>query len=244
MAATKIRHHENGKIMYISKTILLLSGLCLMVAILFTCNQCHPPNIQGGSEQVDTLEWVNGSGDIVTSLKASPEYFAKAKQEVIDSMAKAYKTKVKNVIEYVTVTTEGNNDVKPSGPVAADYFPVDTNKNCPPQIKSLRQAFSSPYYKAVVQVGDSSYMHLQSFDTVTVLWKKVKEGSIFNRRNLIQLDVSTANPDTKVSGIKAYRIYEKPKRWAIGIQFGYGLSNSMRPAPFVGIGITKSIIRF
>jgi hypothetical protein len=113
--------------------------------------------------------------------------------------------------------------------------------------KNAYQDFQSEYYKAQVQIGDSSYMHLQSFDTVTVLWKKVTEGSIFNRRNLIQLDVSTANPDTKVSGIKAYRISEKPKRWAVGIGAGYGVplyGNSLQAVPFIGITITKSIIRF
>lgn len=228
----------------LSKTILILTWLCITVAILFTCNHCNPTPLQESSEQVDTLAWVNDAGDIVSSLKADPSYFARHDQELIDSLAKVYKTTPKKIVEYVTIYTEGKNDIKPDGPAAADYFPVDTTKNCPPQIRNLRQAFSSPYYRADVQVGDSSFLRLQSYDTVTVLWKRVNEGSVFNRRHLLQLDVSTANPDTKVYGLKAYRVEEKKKSWGIGLQVGYGLSTTMKPAPFIGVGITKTIIRF
>lgn len=233
--------------MYISKPILFLSGLLIIVLILFTCNHIDPPPMQDNTEQVETSEWVNDAGDIVASIKADPEYFAKVREEIRDSLAKVYNTKPKKVIEYVIVTTEGNNNLRPEGkPTVEDYFLVDST-NCPPVQKNVAQNFSSPYYKARVQIGDSSYMHLQAFDTVTVLWKKVKEGSIFNRKKLIQLDVSTANPDTKVSGIKAYRIYEKPKRWAIGVQAGYGISltgTELKPVPMISFGVTKTLIRF
>jgi hypothetical protein len=234
--------------MYISKTTLTLIIGALLAVILFTWHH-SPASLQEGSEQVDTLEWVNDAGDIVASLKADPSYFAADRAHLIDSLAKVYNSKPKNVIEYVIATTEGQSDIRPEGkPTVEDYFPIDTaKKDCPPVQRNVAQNFSSPYYKAHVQIGDSSYMHLQSFDTVTVLWKKVNEGSIFNRKHLIQLDVSTANPDTKVSGIKAYRIYEKPKRWAIGVQLGYGVSFTDKipnPVPMISFGITRTIIRF
>jgi hypothetical protein len=236
--------------MYISKTTLLAVCGLMVTFMILTCHYSSIP-LQGSSEQVDTLEWVNNAGDLVSSLKASPEYFAQEKKEIIDSLAKVYNTRPKKVIEYVIATTEGESDIKPVGDVdiivhPPVYLGSDTAEEAP-QIKNMKQDFSSPYYNATVQIGDSSYMHLRSFDTVTVLWKKVKEGSIFNRRNLIQLDVSTANPDTKVSGIKAYRITEKPKRWAIGIGAGYGLplyGNSFQAVPFIGISIQKTIMRF
>jgi hypothetical protein len=232
--------------MYISKNILLIVTAIIVIAfILFTCNHSST-SIQGSSEEVDTLEWVNDGGDLVSSQKSSPEYFSEERNHLIDSLAKVYNVKPKKIIEYVVVTTEGNTDVRPEGkPTIEDYFPVE--KDCPPIPKRVSQNFSSPYYKAKVQIGDSSYMHLQSFDTVTVLWKKVNEGSIFNRKHLIQLDVSTANPDTKVTGIKTYRIYEKPKKWAIGFGFGYGLNltdKGLTPVPCVNFSIQKTLIRF
>lgn len=232
--------------MYISKQILVIVCALLIAFIVFTCHYSSAP-LQDNSEQVETSEWVNGGGDIVSSFKADPSYFEKDRAHLIDSLAKVYKTVPKKIIEYVIATTEGETDIRPDGkPTASDYAPVDSN-NCPPVPKNVAQKFSSPYYKALVQIGDSSYMHLQSFDTITVLWKKVNEGNIFNRKYLFQLDVSTANPDTKVSGIKAYRITEKPKKWAIGFSAGYGLpltGNSIQPVPMISFGITKTLIRF
>lgn len=229
--------------MYISKTILFLLVTGIIVLILYTCNHLHPTPIQDSSEQVDTLEWMNDAGDIVSSLKGTPQAFAVERKEA-DSIAKVYRVREKNLLEYIVALQHSLSDVKPSGAAAADYFPMDTLKNCPPQIRNLRQAFSSPYYKAAVQIGDSSFMHLESFDTVTVVWKRVREGSIFNRRNFLQVDVSMANPDTKVYGLKAYRMQEKKRKVSVGLQVGYGLSNSMKPMPYVGVGLQYNIINF
>lgn len=234
--------------MYISKTTLLLVSLLIVaVFMLFTCDHSPAP-LQGSSEQVDTLVWVNDAGDIVASLKGTPEAFAVADRKEADSIARVYRVKEKGLVEYIVALEHTNADLlAENNSKEADYFPVDSKKDCPPQVKNLRQSFSSPYYVARVQLGDSPYLHLQSFDTVTLVWKKVKEGWLFNRKHLIQLDVSTANPDTKVSGIKAYRIYEKPKRWAIGVGLGYGVSLADKipnPVPMISISVQKTLIRF
>ncbi len=204
--------------------------------------------MQDNTEQVETSEWINDAGDIVSSLKGTPEAFAVVDRKEADSIAKVFKVKEKQLLEYIIALEHTNADLLADiNSKEADYFPVDTTKDCPPEIKNLRQTFINPYYIAKAQLGDSPYLHLQAFDTVTVLWKKVNEGSIFNRRHLIQLDVSTANPDTKVSGIKAYRIIEKPKRWAIGVTAGYGFnlkSSVPQFVPMISFGITKTLIRF
>lgn len=232
--------------MYINKTTLFLICVGIAILILFTCHHSDS-QIQGGSEQVDTLVWVNDAGDIVSSLKGTPETFAVRGKEA-DSIAKVYRVKENNLLEYIVALEHTNSDLlADANSKETDYFSVDTAKDCPPQVKNFRQTFYSPYYIANAQLGDSPYLNLQSFDTVTVLWKKVSEGNIFNRKHLIQLDVSTANPDTKVSGIKAYRIYEKPKRWAIGVQFGYGLNltdKGINPVPMISFGIQRSLIRW
>jgi hypothetical protein len=237
--------------MYISNTakqiFILLIALLIEAAVLLTCHH-SPASMQDNTEQVETSVWVNGGGDIVSSLQGKPEAFAKVDQHFADSLAKVYKTKEKNLVEYIAALEHTNADLlADANDHATDYFPVDTNKkDCPPQIKNLRQTFYNPYYIAKAQLGDSPYLRLQAFDTITVLWKKVNTGSIFNRKHLIQLDVSTANPDTKVSGIKAYRINEKPKRWVIGFSAGYGFSMKGIPqsVPFVGLTLTKTIVRF
>jgi hypothetical protein len=236
--------------MYISKTTLLIVCGLMVAFILLTCHYSSAP-MHGSSEIADTSEWVNNAGDVVESLKADPAYFEKAKQEVIDSMARTFKTTAKKVIEYITIHEHGESDIPQNGTTAADYLPVDSGKkDCPPEVKSLSADFSNPYYDAKVKVyasGDSSAMHISSRDTLTLLWKWVPEGNIFHRTKKLQLDVSNANPDNKIYIDHAYRITEKPKRWAIGFSAGYGVpltGNILKPVPMISFGVTKTLIRF
>lgn len=223
------------------KTLYFIAGF-LCCSFLFTCNGLT--SIMQGSSELKDTSWMNNAGDIVSSLIGDPEAFAVYKKDIIDSLAAVYNTKPKKIIEYVVVETKTEAEIKPDGPSAADYFPVDSTKDCPPAVKNIRQNFSSPYYSAQVQIGDSSYMKLQAYDTATIVWKHISKGNIFNRRSAIQLDVSMANPNVKVTVKEAYRIYEKPKKWGVGIQLGYGFSNTIKPSPYLGIGINYSIIKF
>lgn len=219
-----------------------IGGVILGMYLLTCANNIR--EIQGSSEQVDTLSWINEAGDIVASLKGDPKAFAVRDKKFEDSLARVYQTKEKNLIEYIVALEYTNSMLLAEVGTRETDYTYDSTGNCPPQIKNLRQTFSNPYYTARVQIGDSSFLHLQAYDTVTVLWKKVKEGNIFNRKNLIQLDVSTANPDTKVYGLKAFRVTEKNKKFGLGLHAGYGFSNSWKPAPYIGIGIHYSLIKF
>lgn len=241
--------------MYFSKTFqqitILVIALIVEAAIIHTCHYSPAP-MQDNTEQVETSEWVNNAGDIVESVKADPSYFAQHDKELLDSVAKVYNTKPKKVIEYVVIHEQGESDIPQSGKTAADYMPVDSNKkDCPPEVKSLSADFSNPYYDAHVKIAnvgssDTSSLHISSRDTLTMLWKWVPEGNIFHRTKKLQLDISNANPDNKVYIDHAYRITEKPKRWAIGLQLGYGVYMKGIPqfVPYAGVGITKTIIRF
>jgi hypothetical protein len=222
----------------------ILGGVIIGMFLITFSQNIH--DAEGSSEQVDSFTWINGGGDIVASLQGSEQAFAVEDEKEIDSLVKVYKTKEKNLIEYIIALEHTNADLLADvNSKEADYYSYDSSqRNCPPQVKNYRQTFTSPYYIAKAQIGDSSYLQLQSFDTVTVLWKRVKQGSIFNRKSLIQLDVSVANPDTKVYGLKAFRVAEKNKRFGIGFQVGYGFQKDMRPAPYIGVGIQYSIFKF
>lgn len=208
----------------------------IIVVLFFKFKSCNDITIPVTSD-VDTLYWKNRYDDAVTSLRAKDEYFEAAERKWKDSIAKVYKTKPKFIKEIVTIVEKAEVDIPPVGNVEKDYVPVI---NCPPAIKNMRQWFSNPYYEADVQIGDSSYMHLLARDTLTVLWKKIK--------NELQLDISHANPSVKIEGIKAYRIADKkPKQWAIGFQLGCGITykaGEVNVVPYYGFGITKTIIRF
>lgn len=231
--------------MYVSKNILFIAIAGIVVMILITCNRCNPPGIQAAQQKIDTLVWVNDAGDIVASLKGTPESFAVVDTRYKDSVAKVYGVKEKNLQQYITALETTNADLTAvANTKQADYFPMDSTKSCPPQVKSLRQAFTNPYYRALVQVGDSSFLKIQSFDTLSVVWKRIKAGNLFNRQTLLQLDVSTANKDTKIYGVKAYRVAEKRRKVSIGFQLGYGFSNSLAPSPYLGVGIQYNIFNF
>ena len=215
-------------------------GAIILVAIIFfialaQLSKCG--NTVPTGKALDSLfYWKNKAGDAVASLRGAELDFAIKESKWADSIAKVNKTKVKYIKEIITVTEKAVADIDPSGAVEKDFYPV-TVPNCPPTIKNLRQRFINSYYDAQVQVGDSSYMHLTAYDTLTVLWKRVK-GSL-------QLDVSHANPSVHIEGIKAYRVADKkPKKWSIGLQAGCGFSTGLKPSAYIGVGITKSIIRF
>jgi hypothetical protein len=230
--------------MYISKTILIACTLAVLILFLWKCNRENPPQAAG---ELQSYDWINNAGDIVSSLKGSAEAFSKDDSHLSDSLASVYKTERKKLLEYVVFRENSIADVPPvSGTKAADYFPPKDSV-CPAQVKNVRESFSNPYYTADVQIGDSSYMHLQHQDTITVLWKKITEGGLFNRKHFLQLDLSSADPSNKIYGVKAYRKQIEQKKWGIGLQLGYGFSfsgNQLSRSPYVGIGITKTFIRF
>lgn len=53
------------------------------------------------------------------------------------------------------------------------------------------------------------------------------------------------NPKTRLEGLQQVKLTEsiKPKKWAIGLQAGYGF-NGAGLSPYVGIGVTRTLIRF
>lgn len=223
--------------------------LVIVSIVLLTCHHSPAP-MHGSSEIADTSEGVNSAGDIVSSINADPSYFAQHDKEIIDSLAKVYDTKPKKIIEYVVIHEQGESDIPQRGNTSADYMPIIVKADtCPPAIKSLTADFVNPWDSLHIKIaapgsGDSSYAHKSSRDTLTMVGKWVNEGSIFNRRKNLQFDFSNANPDNKIFIDRIYRPTEKPKKWGIGGQIGYGFSNSMKAFPYAGIGISYNPIRF
>ena len=217
----------------------------IAVLIILLIKECRGHEVKPIGHIPDSVfYWKNKANQTVISLKGAQEDFAIKEKIYLDSIAKIYKTKPKYIKEIVTLTEQAEGSVEPSGSVEKDYQPVII-PDCPPIVKNMRQRFTNNYYDISTQIGDSSYLHLLAYDTLTVLWKKVKEGNIFNRKFYTQVDAATANPYNKISGLKAFRVADKkPKKFGVGIQAGYGYSNGLQPKVYVGIGITYIIIRF
>lgn len=218
--------------------------IAVVVILMIVWQRACTSNKPEAIKPIEKIRWINASGDSVTSLKGTAEQFSQIRKKTIDSISRIYDVKVKHLQEILIAVTSSQTDV-PADPDTkeTDYVPP-AKPDCPPAVKNMRQIFSNPYYAIRAQIGDSSFLHLQAFDTLTVVWKRVKEGTLFNRKRYLQVDVSTANPFTQISGLQAMRISEKKiKKWGIGLQAGYGWQRVLQPSPYLGIGISYNIIR-
>jgi len=223
-------------------------GWYLFIAIVLFVIISKVTNCNGtGSSSINAPDSVfyykNEANKATAYLKEALASWEASDQHWKDSIAKVYNSKTKFLKEILVIDQKGDADIEPTGPVERDFYPVYMT-DCPPEVKNIRQRFSNEWYDATVQIGDSSYLHLKAQDRITVVWKQVNEGSIFHRKKYLQLDVSNENPDVTVTGLKTFRVNEKkPKQWSVGLQVGYGISGR-KPSIYVGIGISKSIIRF
>jgi hypothetical protein len=65
------------------------------------------------------------------------------------------------------------------------------------------------------------------------------------KENKYLVTVTSTNPYLKVAELKSQKFDAvKPKKYGLGVQFGYGISSSLKPSPFIGIGMSYNFIRF
>lgn len=169
-----------------------------------------------------------------------------------DSVAKRFNTEPKKIIEYVQVVTEGDATIPQDGDADVtykdkseyDYGTVDT---CP-KVKYMTAEFKSPYYQAKVRVGDSGYIQLRSYDTISFVQKRGKSGGLFNKQYFTQLDVLNANQSVLVKSVSGYRIADNPRQKSIELYGQAGVSvfgnASYQTIQYVGAGIEAKFKRF
>lgn len=226
----------------IDKSFVILIAVLLLLGYWCIRNLDYNPQVQGSGPI--TIHWANQAGDSVTSLKGTDQQFSIRDKKIADSIAKVYRSQIKNLQEYIISTSTSTADIPAiTGTRETDYLPGATLTTTK-QIRNVRQQFSSPYYHITAQIGDSSYLQLKAWDTLTVVWKTVKEGSLFNRRKYLQLDLSHADTSKHITGLQAYRVpKQKPKRFGIGAQVGVTF-DGQQARPYAGLGISYNFIRF
>jgi hypothetical protein len=202
--------------------IRLLVEILLIIIILFLFFRqkgCSKPvdNTDRGTAD-STFYWKNAYAQTVASQKATAEQFSAVNDNIkhlLDSVARVYDTKTSRIQEMLVAVTRGVSNLVPS-PGTREIDTFFTSPGCPQGIRNMRQTFTNPYYTAKVQIGDSSYHRLESIDTMTVLWKTVKEGNLFNRKELLQLDIHFADTSRKVTGLTSFRRVVNPKQFSFG----------------------------
>ena len=225
------------------KSYLVVGFIVLIILLAIFFRKCESPTIV--TKPVDSVfYWKDKYGNSVASLKGLQEQFGYKEKKLLDSIAKIHNVKPDRVKEYVTVYQQGQAVITTIEKPVITY--VDSGKG--KEIKSVFQMFESPYYLAEATIdltGDSSRLALQTIDTLSIVWKEVREGNLFKRKRFLQLDVTNKNPYNYIVGVEAYRVpMPKPKKFGVGVQVGYGFSNGLEPRAYVGVGVSYSIIRF
>lgn len=230
--------------------ILVTAGLAFII-----CNQlhsCHQPKTTGHAPD-SLLYWQNEAGRLQASLRGAEVDYANQNQRLTDSMARDAGVRLKNLREYLIATLKTETVIKDPVDQHTEYLPPTVTPHgdtCPAEIRNLSATFVTRYDSIDVQLGEDPYLVRIGWDTVSVVWKDTTIGPLFNRKKYLQLDFSLANPDTRVTGLKAYRIpAPAPKKWTIGLQSGYGANvdrktGTVRTGPYVGIGLTRTLLRF
>lgn len=226
-----------------NKNIVIGVLVLVIAALLFFAIKCNPKKSTVVPVSNDSATyWKDKYGTTIASIRYYEGELSE-KNSTIDSLAKALSIKPKHIKEVVTITLRGENTITTIEKPTIKYDTVSG------LVASASQDFESPYYDVTAFISlnedEQSNLRIQTFDTLTLVQRVVKTGSIFNRQTSIQFDIINANPYNLVTGIEAYKVeLPKPKRFGIGLQVGYGFSQGLTPKPYIGIGASYNLIRF
>ena len=63
-------------------------------------------------------------------------------------------------------------------------------------------------------------------------------------RSQYKIEVTNSNPHVRVNKLESYNFKVSKKRFGVGFVVGYGVSDEFRFKPFIGIGVSYSLIQF
>ena len=152
----------------------------------------------------------------------------------LEDSLKALDIKLKEVESALFVVT--TSETKGSGEIDTVY--IDPLQTVAGNLRVSKPFFLFDGY--LYQYGSFSYTSVvrDSLALVNTVTRK----SIFSKWKY-NTRVVSANPDLVVTGITSITVKEKGNNFTIGITAGYGIGSGGL-TPFVGIGITKPIIKF
>lgn len=98
-----------------------------------------------------------------------------------------------------------------------------------------------PYFNLRGRFNDKGIMSAE-----VSMWENLSVYSgIDKHTGLRSVVVTSDNPYVSINKILSFKIEEKPTpKWGLGVQAGYGLSADLKPVPYVGLGLTRTFIRF
>lgn len=224
-------------------------GIIAVVFVVLYIQRCNAPKPDIIAAQDSTQYFKNKYGEVAAIKQREEDFFRVKEAGYLDSIAKLHNTKEKLLLEVITLKQKGSVIITVASPPIIT-IKTDTVPGECPQYISVQETFTNPYYNAAVSVSldgsDSSRMKLETFDTLTIVTKTVKEGGLFNTKTYLQVDATNANPYNRITGLQVYRQpLPKQKKIGIGPFVGYGVTGNalLKPNIVLGVSIQYNFIR-
>ena len=141
--------------------ILVLIGLVILIISIFReCgDDTDPVVVQPLPDSV--FYWKNKYNEEVASQKGTAAQFGYYRKQLIDSLAKVYKVKPKDIEQVVIGIIESDTDIPPVNPGTPSNTEYDTPcPNCPPVVKALTDSFANPWTKITVRLVEGKYLNM------------------------------------------------------------------------------------
>jgi len=163
-------------------------------------------------------------------LKSQDETINKL-QEII----KEYDGKLQSAISLANSTTNKGNTVTVIE--KWDTLETDTGRTIYPQyVTSWKEKWSEG---VITATKDSIHRDIKVNNEFEITFGK-ENNSPFKKRKS-EVKIVNLNPNTVTDEMRAFNIEHKQKRVSLGIQFGYGMTNTGL-SPYVGLGVNINLI--
>ena len=190
--------------------------------------QITTQKISSGGTVHTEVKVVEAAGDVWLD-----QYYQNLLEGVRDSL-KIAQDQIRDVVA-ASVSSIGKLEL----PVFRDTIRLTDSSFKPVQIFSFRDK----YINLAGRIdNDSLDIAYKTFDSLTFV-TYTKRKNIFSKSELY-MDAWPSNPNASLKGLQSIKLNApKPKQWAIGITAGYYFNGQIL-LPGVGVGITKTIIRW
>lgn len=173
------------------------------------------------------------------SVKMEKELLRIAYSNRIDSISKLIKIKASNVQAVTQVTSETKHELKPEVITIIDTFNGERRF----KFKDGDEWFAIVGGGYIDSVGRVNRLNLSYNSKDSLYITEFTKKSLFKPSKTI-IDIYNSNPHNSISGVSKIEVKEKKRRFGIGVQVGYGISNTFTPSLYVGVGGQYSLICF
>ena len=169
----------------------------------------------------------------------------------LDSISKLIKIKTKNIksISNIVVKTNGTIKIPPQNfdtPTSIDTQVVNG-------IKEITTNYPIKYSDGYLSLNGNAKLldnkisfkiDYNIYDSILIVNKIIKKGFLNLGKSKLQMDISSTNKNSIISYAKSVNLSDIDKRkYSIGLGVFYGF-DGIKFKPFIGIGISKNLLRF